>query len=57
MARGRVLLVDDSVVIRKVVGELLAADPEVESVATAANGRLALEKLDQLNPSLVILDV
>src|SRR5688572_15450478 len=57
MAAGRVLLVDDSVVIRKIVGDMLSADPCVESVTTAANGRLALEKLDRVRPHLVILDV
>jgi two-component system chemotaxis response regulator CheB len=57
MARGRVLLVDDSVVIRKVIAELLASDPSVESVATASNGRIALDKLAHVNPNLVVLDV
>jgi two-component system chemotaxis response regulator CheB len=57
MARKRILLVDDSVVVRKLVAEILAQDPEVESVVTASNGRLALDKLDQVNPDLVILDV
>lgn len=57
MARGRVLLVDDSVVVRKVVAEYLATSSDVEVVATASNGRIALEKLAQVNPDLVILDV
>lgn len=53
----RLLVVDDSVVIRQVVSEVLAADPEIEIVGTAANGKIALAKLTQLNPDLVILDV
>lgn len=53
----RLLVVDDSVVIRQVVSEVLAADPEIEVVGTAANGKIALAKLTQLNPDLVILDV
>jgi two-component system chemotaxis response regulator CheB len=53
----RILVVDDSVVIRQVVSEVLAADPEIEVVGTAANGKIALAKLTQLNPDLVILDV
>lgn len=53
----RVLVVDDSVVIRQVVSQILAEDPEIEVIGTAANGRIALAKLPQLNPDLVILDV
>lgn len=53
----RILVVDDSVVIRQVVSDVLAADPEIEIVGTAANGKIALAKLTQLNPDLVILDV
>jgi two-component system chemotaxis response regulator CheB len=56
MARIRVLVVDDSVVIRKVVAEVLSADPEVE-VGTAATGSIALAKLTQSPPDVVILDV
>ncbi len=53
----RILVVDDSVVIRQVVSDVLDADPEIEIVGTAANGKIALAKLTQLNPDLVILDV
>jgi len=53
----RVLVVDDSVVIRKILTDALAADPDVEVVGTAANGRIALGKLDALQPDLVTLDV
>lgn len=57
MRRKRVLVVDDSVVARKIVSELLASEPSIESVTTAANGRLALEKLSDTRPDLVILDI
>lgn len=50
------LLVDDSVVVRKLVGDFLRGEPGIE-IITAANGRLALEKLEQVHPDLVILDV
>ena len=56
MARIRVLVVDDSVVIRRVVGDVLSADPEVE-VSVAATGRIALAKLEQASYDLVVLDV
>ena len=53
----RVLVVDDSVVIRKVVTEVLSADPGIEVVGTAPNGKIALAKIAQLKPDLVTLDV
>jgi len=53
----RVLIVDDSAVIRRAVAGELAADPALEVVGTAANGLIALAKLTQLVPDLVVLDV
>lgn len=57
MPKIRVLVVDDSVVIRRVVTDELSADAELEVVGSAANGRIALAKMPQVNPDLVILDV
>ena len=57
MARTRVLIVDDSVVVRKVLADALAKDPEVEVVGSAATGSIALQKITQVNPDVVILDV
>ncbi len=57
MGKIRVLIVDDAVVIRRLVSKVLAADPALEVVGTAASGRIALAKLPQLNPDLIILDV
>ncbi len=53
----RVLLVDDSLVIRKLLSETLSADPAIEVVGTAGNGRIALAKIPALAPDLVILDI
>jgi two-component system chemotaxis response regulator CheB len=53
----RVLVVDDAVVVRRIMSDLLGADPEIEVVGTAANGRIALQKLKQLSPDLITLDV
>ena len=57
MSRIRVLIVDDAVVIRKILIDELASDPAIEVVGTAANGKIALEKILQLNPDIVTLDV
>ena len=53
----RVLVVDDSVVIRRLVVQALESDPDVEVVATAANGKLALAKVDQHAPDAVTMDI
>jgi two-component system chemotaxis response regulator CheB len=57
MAGIRVLVVDDSTVVRRLLAELIGAEPDMEVVGTAADGRLAMAKLDQVNPDLVTLDV
>ncbi|MGO9124060.1 MAG: protein-glutamate methylesterase/protein-glutamine glutaminase [Terriglobales bacterium] len=57
MAPIRILVVDDSVVIRKLLCETLALDPELEVLASASDGRIALAKMSQLHPDLITLDV
>lgn len=53
----RVLVVDDSVVARRVVARAFETDPAFEVVGSAANGRLALEKITRVRPDVVILDL
>ena len=53
----RVLIVDDSLVVRRMVSEVLAEDADLEVVGVAANGRFALGKIDRLIPDVIILDV
>jgi len=53
----RVLVVDDAVVVRKIVADVLSADPDIEIAGTAPNGRIALQKITQVNPDVVTLDV
>lgn len=55
--RIRVLIVDDSVVVRRTVTMALEGDAEIEVVGVASSGELALQKVDQLNPDIVTLDV
>lgn len=57
MTPVRVLVVDDSVVIRRLVSEALGKDPRVEVVGTAANGKLALARVEQLAPDVVTMDI
>ncbi|MGY1916650.1 protein-glutamate methylesterase/protein-glutamine glutaminase [Blastococcus sp. SYSU DS0973] len=53
----RVMVVDDSVVVRKIVTDVLSADPGIEVVGTAVNGKVALGKLEQLKPDLITMDI
>jgi two-component system chemotaxis response regulator CheB len=57
MSAIRVLVVDDSAVIRRVLCDVLAEDPEIEVAATAPNGSIALAKIPRVNPDLVTLDI
>jgi two-component system chemotaxis response regulator CheB len=53
----RVLVVDDSAFLRKVVSQMLARSPRVEVVATARDGEEALELVERLKPDVVTLDL
>ena len=53
----RILIVDDSAVIRKVLSELLASDPEIVVAGTAGNGSQALARIPEVKPDLVTLDI
>jgi two-component system chemotaxis response regulator CheB len=57
MSRISVLVVDDSVVVRRLVTDVLAGEADIDVVGTAPNGRIALAKIPQLNPDLVTLDI
>jgi two-component system chemotaxis response regulator CheB len=52
-----VLVVDDSVVVRRLITDALGDDPEIRVVGTAPNGKVALTKIEQLRPDLVTLDI
>ena len=56
-ARVRTLVVDDSAFARKVLREVLAADPRIEVVGLARDGLEALEKIAELKPDVVTLDL
>lgn len=59
-ARGRavrVLIVDDSALVRRVLSELLGSEPGIEVVGAAGDAFAAREKIKQLNPDVLTLDV
>jgi len=53
----RVLIVDDSLLLRRQVGTLLAADQHLEVCAEAADGIEAVQKAVECTPDLVLIDV
>lgn len=57
MAKIKVLVVDDSALIRKLMTELLNADPMIEVVGTASDPYRAREKIKKLKPDVLTLDV
>ena len=57
MAKIRILVVDDAVVVRRLLTDMLSSDPALEVAGVAANGRIALARIPLINPDVVILDV
>ena len=57
MRPARILIVDDSAVIRRVLSDLLASDPEIVVAGTAGNGSQALARIPEISPDLVTLDI
>lgn len=55
--RIRVMIVDDSPIMTKIITSMMKADPGIEVVATAKNGEEALEKMKQASPDLITMDV
>ena len=53
----KVLIVDDAIVVRILVGNTLSKDPEIELVGKAENGKVALEQIASLKPDVVLLDI
>ncbi|WP_062138001.1 protein-glutamate methylesterase/protein-glutamine glutaminase [Demequina aestuarii] len=57
MTPVRVLVVDDSVVVRQLVTQALSSDPTIEVVGVAQNGSIALSKVAMLEPDLITMDI
>jgi two-component system, chemotaxis family, protein-glutamate methylesterase/glutaminase len=53
----RVIVIDDSAVVRRVLSDALSAEPDIRVVATAPDPFIARDKIVQLNPDVITLDV
>ena len=57
MLKAKVLLVDDHVVVRQGLKALFADEPDIEVIGEASNGREAVERLADLEPDVVLMDI
>ncbi len=57
MEKLKALVIDDTIVYRKIVGDVLREIPYVEVIGTANNGKIALSKIESLKPDLITLDI
>ncbi|MEX1031014.1 MAG: chemotaxis response regulator protein-glutamate methylesterase [Paenibacillaceae bacterium] len=57
MSTYKVLVVDDSAFMRKIISDLIMEDPQFEVIGTAKNGREALEMTRELQPDVITMDV
>lgn len=53
----RVLVVDDSALMRKLIPQILQADGSIQVVGTAMDGNFGLKKIEEVNPQVVTLDL
>jgi two-component system, chemotaxis family, protein-glutamate methylesterase/glutaminase len=53
----KVLVVDDSALVRKIISDVLQRDPDIEVVGTANNGKSAVLKNETLNPDVITMDI
>jgi len=54
---AKVLVVDDSFMMRTIIKDLVAADPDLQVVGEAENGKVALDRVKELKPDVVLLDI
>jgi chemotaxis response regulator CheB len=57
MTKKRIMVVDDAAMMRLVIRNMLGDDPKLTLAGFASNGREALDKLDEVCPDLILLDI
>ena len=57
MTKKKIMVVDDAAMMRLVIRNMLGRDPHIHLAGFASNGKEALEKLDAVQPDLILLDI
>ncbi|CAM4491926.1 MAG: Protein-glutamate methylesterase/protein-glutamine glutaminase [Legionella sp.] len=57
MKKIRVMIIDDSALMRQIINKLISKDPEIEVIASISNAVYALNMINRLKPDLVTLDI
>jgi len=57
MSKQRILVIDDSFIMRTIIKDIVDSDPDLEVVGFAENGKVGLERVRELKPDAVLLDL
>ena len=57
MNKKRILVVDDSFIMRRIIKDIVDSDSDLEVVGFAENGKIGLERLRELRPDAIVLDL
>lgn len=57
MSKKQILVVDDSFIMRAIIKDIVDSDPELEVVGFAENGKVGLERVRELKPDAILLDL
>ncbi len=57
MSKKQILVVDDSFIMRTIIKDIVEADPDLEVAAVAENGKVGLERVRELKPDAILLDL
>ncbi len=57
MSKKQILVVDDSFIMRTIIKDIVDSDPELEVVGSAENGKVGLERMRELKPDAILLDL
>jgi two-component system chemotaxis response regulator CheB len=57
MSKKQILVVDDSFIMRTIIKDIVDSDPELEVVGFAENGKVGLERVRELKPDAILLDL
>ncbi len=57
MSKKQILVVDDSFIMRTIIKDIVDSDPELEVVGFAENGKIGLERVRELKPDAILLDL